>query len=1669
MPVSSGTAEDATAQEKGWQLKDNLAGEGAMVGGYIAMGGRRRATRAILAALCAVGALAAAGAAPAAATPTLAISSPANGSFTNNTTPTVKGSSTDTSDQVTVNIFKAGATEAVQSPTATPSEGNWSVALSSLSDGEYTAVAEQTELTETGKSPAVKFTVKTTPPKVTLKSIASPSSNPSPTLEGEVGTAAGDEPAVTVTIYRGESVGGSVAAKGSATVSGSEWTYAPPQLADGTYTAQAVQLDQAENTGKSTPQTFTIKAHAPVVTLEPVLPTPSNNPTPTLEGEAGTAPGDEPAVTVKIYAGPSVGATALVSGAAKVSGSHWSYESLQLEDGTYTAQASQRDTLGKTGKSEPQTFTIDTVPPQVTLNPVPSPSNNATPTLKGEAGTESDDQQAVTVTIYKSPTAGGPVANSGKATLSAGSWTYTPKGGLPEGTYTAQATQRDAAGNVGSSLGRTFTVKIAKPVVTLNPPKSPSNNSTPSFGGNADTGPGNIQSVTLRVYAGGEPSGTAVRTLTALVSGGGEWSAGPVAKLSDGTYTAQAEQEDEAGNAGVSAPATFTISTAPPNVTINPIGPQINDPTPTLEGSRGTAQKDAASVTVTVYEGGSAGGNVAATSTFGVSGAAWSYTTPHLNDGTYTARAEQKDSAGNTGKSAAVTFTVDTVLPGVTLNTVPTPSNNSTPELSGGAGSDEGDSATVSIKIYEGSSTGGKVATTTAATRSGGSWSSTSSHLEDGTYTAQATQRDAAGNVGTSEPRTFTINTASPEVTLASPAPLSNNTTPSFSGTASDTTPVTVAVYAGSKAAGTAVWKATVAVGGESWSAGPVSPALGDGQYTAIATQPSSLGNPPGKSQPATFTINTKAPTVTLAQPPSPSKNLSPTFTGTTTDTPLVAVRVYEGERPEGKIAAETTAKPVGEAWSSGPVKPMLATGTHTYTAVAVQKSAIPGNPEGTSIPMIFTVDTNPPTVSLNPQTKPRSNNPSPVFTGTATDTSAVTVNIYKGKVVKGSPVTTASATPTAGVWTSGATLAPLAEGEYTAQAIQPSSIENEPGKSATITLFIDTKAPAVTMTPLKAQINTPGPELKGQVGIEKGDIAKIPVKIYKGAAVGGEIAIEGEGTITVSSKVSTWAFKSSNLPDGTYTAQATQEDEAGNIGVTPPSTFTIDTIAPTVTLNPPAARSNNRAPTFTGTGSELTPVTITIYNESSTEVSKTTATGTAGAWTSAPASPELPNVKGKHGYTAAATQIDEAGNVTTTPRVKFVVDTEAPALTLVRPPARTNNRTPSFTGTASDTTPVTVKIFESGTEVTQTTAPGTGGAWKTAPVPFSLPDGHYTVVALQESAFGNHSSETEAAALAVDTVAPVVAISSPEFGHGASSTSQVVSGSAGTNEGDLPGITVQLYAGEAVGPAIQTVVVNAVGKNWSATFAGLPAGTYTARAEQSDEAGNVGTSGLDTFHLTSTAAAVGRPAASFSWYPPAPHAGERVSLVSSSTDPTSTLSAFAWDLTGSGSFQLAGPVVSTSFATPGNHLVRLRVTDATGMSNLATQTIPVGSPQAAVLRPFPLVRVLTTRTGSGLKLRLLSVLAGPGDRITITCRGHGCPVHRQTKVQAAGKAGLASVSFRRFERVLPVGTTIEIRVFKLGEIGKFTSLSIRRGEVLRRIDACLTPNGIKQMPCPAG
>jgi titin len=108
--------------------------------------------------------------------------------------------------------------------------------------------------------------------------------------------------------------------------------------------------------------------------------------------------------------------------------------------------------------------------PTVTLTAPASGSStsNTTPTFSGVAATVTGDSP-VTVNLYTGSTASGTPVETLTAAWnpSTGAWSVPASAVLPNGTYTAQATQTDATSDVGASGADTFTIAPAPAPGTL--------------------------------------------------------------------------------------------------------------------------------------------------------------------------------------------------------------------------------------------------------------------------------------------------------------------------------------------------------------------------------------------------------------------------------------------------------------------------------------------------------------------------------------------------------------------------------------------------------------------------------------------------------------------------------------------------------------------------------------------------------------------------------------------------------------------------------------------------------------------------------------------------------------------------------------------------------------------------------------------------------------------------------------------------------------------------------------------------------------------------------------------------------------------------------------------------------------------------------------------------
>ena len=103
------------------------------------------------------------------------------------------------------------------------------------------------------------------------------------------------------------------------------------------------------------------------------------------------------------------------------------------------------------------------------------------------------------------------------------------------------------------------------------------------------------------------------------------------------------------------------------------------------------------------------------------------------------------------------------------------------------------------------------------------------------------------------------------------------------------------------------------------------------------------------------------------------------------------------------------------------------------------------------------------------------------------------------------------------------------------------------------------------------------------------------------------------------------------------------------------------------------------------------------------------------------------------------------------------------------------------------------------------------------------------------------------------DTTGPIVTLSTPADGSSSSDVTPTYGGSAGDLADDAPTITVRVYAGATpTGTPLQTHIATRLLSSWTVDGApALPPGTYSARAEQTDAAGNAGLSTANTFAVT--------------------------------------------------------------------------------------------------------------------------------------------------------------------------------------------------------------------------
>ncbi len=1059
------------------------------------------------------------------------------------------------------------------------------------------------------------------------------------------------------------------------------------------------------------------------------------------------------------------------------------------------------------------------------------PRRAAGVTISGTAtvGSAAVNGQIATITIVDSTNA---VKDTYTTTVTGGAWSVNVTSAqalaLADGSYSIKANVSDAAGNAAPTASQAITVDETAPTIAITSPVAGDNiinkaeaAAGVTISGTATAGSAavNGQTATITII---DSTNTVKDIYTATVTAGA-WSVNVTAAqaqgLADGSYSIKANVADIAGNSAATASLAIAVDEGAPTIAITaPVaGDNIINKTEAAAGvtisgtaaaSIGGPAVNGQTATITIVD---STNTVKDTYTATVTGGAWSVNVTAaqaqgLADGSYSIKANVSDAAGNAAATASQTITVDETAPTIAI-TAPVAVDNIINKTEAAAGITVSGTATAGSAAVNGQTATITIVDSTNAVKdtytttvTAGAWSvnvtaAQAQGLADGSYSIKANVSDAAGNAATTATQAVAVETLAPTVLISTTGTTTNQASQTISGTVAVTEAAagsTVTLFDTVNGVTTQIGTATV-VGG-AWSTTVTLP--GNGSHSIVAQDTDAAGNI-GSSAPVVFTLATAAPTIAITAPIAGDNIIN-----------------------KSEAAAGVTISGTATAGTGG--------------------------------------------AAVNGQTA----------TITIVDSTSAVKDTY-------------TATVTAGAWSVNVTAAQaqgLADGSYSIKA----NLSDAAGNAAT------TASQAITVDETSPTIAITSPVAGDNIINKTEATAGITVS---GTATAGSAAVNGQiATITLVDSTNTvkdtytatvtagaWSVNVTSaqalaLADGSYSIKANLSDAAGNAATTATQAITVDETAPTIAITAPIAGDNiiNKTEaaagvTISGTATAGSAAvngqtaTITIVDGTNTVKDTYTTTVTAGAWSvNVTASQAQGLADGS--YSIKANVSDAAGNAAATATRAITVDETAPTIAITAPVAGDNiiNKTEAAAGvTISGTVTVgsaavngqtaTITIVDSTNAVKDTySATVTAGAWSvnvTAAQAQGLADGSYSIKANVSDAAGN-AATTASQAIAVETLPPTVVIGTA--GTTTNQASQTISGTVAVTEA-AAGSTVALFDTiNSVTTQIGTATV--VGGAWSTTVTLSGNGAHSIVAQDTDAAGNTGSSAPVVFTLATTA-----------------------------------------------------------------------------------------------------------------------------------------------------------------------------------------------------------------------
>ncbi len=1066
----------------------------------------------------------------------------------NNAKPTLQGTAAAGS---TVLLYLDGASNGIAVTASAGGAWTWTPSAP-LTDATHSVLARTMDvagnLSDTGALFQFETDTVAAPPSVAV--LAASSDTASPLLQGTA------EAGATVTVSKGSTVLGTVTADGLG-----NWRYLVTGQANGVSTLLVKQTDTAGNVSQDSALDVVVNsANAATATafdgtMTIALATSSdtglsstdaitNQSRPTLNGS-----GAQSGAVIKIYQGTSLLGQATASAAGT-----WTFTPANgLASGLLTLTAQQVKSDGTLGLGSSVVFTVDTF---VTTG-VPTLAGTtvaedityvttATPAVTGQG-----QEPGATVKLLN---ASG--VEIGSVVVGAsGAWSVSPTAALSQGAHSLNVQVTDVAGNV-SAKSPTLSFTIDTQVST---PDAPSLALGYDSGVSASDGITNQASVILR-GTGGEPGAAlsvfrdSVSLGQAVVGADGNWAL--AVTLVAGSNVLYAQQTDIAGNTSALSAAlaveldTSVVALAQPVIaTASDTGVSGDgNTTNALAAIAGTGAE--ANAKVEVYANGTYRGAALADAS-----GAWSYTpTSNWGVGVVNISTVQVDVAGNRAASspalglnivrtpstleAPTLIAADLVATGIALGQT---SANTRPSLTG-----EGATPGATSTVFNGTT---QLGVTSVGTN--GVWTYQLPTQASGTTLNLSVTQMSNGEVSAaSSVLALSVNTAAVAdvtLTLASASDsgvdtdrITNDSTPTLSGTVGSAAGVSLSILDGTTVVGTAttgasgVWTHTLAA------------ALTDGTHSLTVVPAGGSA-----STPLLIVVDTTIAALSGAQLSSASDSGRSDSDGTTN---LRSV-VLNGTGAEAGAVIE-----VMEAGQVVGLSVAAADGTYSVVAqnltdgahaLGVRQTDTAGN-VSTPTPanaLSVTVKTSAQAPSITGITASTdsgvvgdnvTNLLAPIVSGVAAEAGA-TVRLFEGERVLGEATAASS-----GAWR--ITLASQDAGVHNIVARQVDVAGNVSADSAAYSLTVDTTALAPTQGLLETEAN--------DTGIFGDNRTQNTSPIFTGRAEAGATVTvwrtdQGENTVlatAVANAAGVWQAQVTDaLLPGNYAVATSQVDTAGN------------------------------------------------------------------------------------------------------------------------------------------------------------------------------------------------------------------------------------------------------------------------------------------------------------------------------------------------------------------------------------------------------------------------------------------------------------------------------------------------------------------------------------------